>query len=232
MHLSMVGDSAVVVHVAPPAAADDPATIDSVRRVAARLTAAVLPGVIDIAAASATVTLWFDPATTDPDALGRSVTDLVALPVATALPPPRTITIPVCYGGDFGPDLDALASRVALTADEVVRRHSAADYRVALIGFLPGFPYLVGLPAELAAPRFETPRLVVPAGSVGIAGTRSGIYPLASPGGWQLIGRTPLDLFAADRDPPTLLAAGDTVRFAPIDGASFARLRSEQERGR
>lgn len=232
MHVSSLGDSALVVHVAPDAAADDLATIDAVRRVAARLGAASLPGVIDVAAASATVTLWFDPVTTAPETIARSAADLLALPPATVLPPARTVTIPVCYGGDHGPDLAGLAARAGMTEAEVVRRHAAAEYRVALLGFLPGFPYLVGLPAELAAPRLATPRQEVPAGSVGIAGTRSGVYPRASPGGWQLIGRTPLDLFTPDRDPPTLLASGDLVRFTPIDGAAFTRLAGEREHGR
>ncbi|WP_042122072.1 5-oxoprolinase subunit PxpB [Paenibacillus senegalensis] len=128
----------------------------------------------------------------------------------------RTVTLPVCYGGEYGPDLLEVASYHGLTADEVIRLHSEAAYRVYLIGFLPGFAYMGGLPAELHTPRLATPRKEIAAGSVGIAGAQTGIYPLASPGGWQLIGRTPLPLFDPAAAPPSLLRAGDIVRFQPV----------------
>lgn len=136
----------------------------------------------------------------------------------------RTLTIPVLYGGDEGPDLTALSAHAGVTIEDVIARHTSVDYSVAMLGFAPGFPYLLGLDATLAMPRMATPRTRVPAGSVGIGGVQTGIYPQAGPGGWQLIGRTPLRLFDATRDPPSLLRAGDRVRFIAIDAARFDAL--------
>lgn len=133
----------------------------------------------------------------------------------------RTVEIPVCYGGEHGPDLDALAAHAGLSPAEALARHAGASYRVAMLGFAPGFPYMLGLPEALAMPRLAQPRRAVPAGSVGIAGTQTGIYPQASPGGWRIIGRTPLRLFDAAREPPALLAPGDRVRFVAIDAKRF-----------
>lgn len=128
----------------------------------------------------------------------------------------RLITIPVCYGGADGPDLEEVAERTGLPVDEVIARHSGAEYRVAMLGFLPGFPYLMGLDPRLAVGRKETPRVRVPAGSVAIGGSQTGVYPCESPGGWQLIGRTQVSLFDASARAPALLAPGDRVRFRPV----------------
>ena len=125
----------------------------------------------------------------------------------------RSLGIPVRYGGEHGPDLAALATHAGISEDEVIARHCAVEYRVAMLGFSPGFPYLLGLDPRLAMPRLETPRTRVPAGSVGIGGAQTGIYPQAGPGGWRIIGRTALALFDPLHDPPTLLAPGDRVRF-------------------
>lgn len=133
----------------------------------------------------------------------------------------KTLTIPVCYGGEFGPDLDEVADRNGLTPAEVIQQHSMALYRVYLIGFTPGFPYLGGLPEQLATPRKHTPRPSVPRGSVGIAGKQTGIYPQDTPGGWQIIGRTSLSLFDVNNRPPALLKAGDQVVFQPIPAEQF-----------
>ncbi|HEY5801712.1 MAG TPA: 5-oxoprolinase subunit PxpB [Burkholderiaceae bacterium] len=127
----------------------------------------------------------------------------------------RRVEIPVYYGGDDGADLDDVARHCGMTASEVVAAHAGADYTVYFLGFQPGFAYLGGLPERLATPRRDTPRIQVPAGSVGIGGSQTGIYPQASPGGWQLIGRTPLALFDAGRREPALLAPGDLIRFVP-----------------
>ncbi len=129
----------------------------------------------------------------------------------------NTITIPVCYGGEFGSDLQEVADLHNLTIEKVIELHSAATYKVYMIGFVPGFAYLGGMPEILATPRKPTPRRKVQPGSVGIAGRQTGIYPLQTPGGWQLIGRTPLQLFNANRLQPSLLKAGDNVVFKPID---------------
>ncbi|MBO9598163.1 MAG: 5-oxoprolinase subunit PxpB [Cohnella sp.] len=132
----------------------------------------------------------------------------------------KLVELPVYYGGEDGPDLEASAARSGLTVPQFIAKHSKAEYEVAMIGFAPGFPYLNGLPAELSQPRHETPRLSVPAGAVGIAGNQTGVYPVASPGGWQIIGRTAAKLFRPEDDKPFLLASGDRVKFVPIeDGA-------------
>jgi KipI family sensor histidine kinase inhibitor len=149
----------------------------------------------------------------DIEALSR---DALARMDSVQLPAPRTVEVPVRYGGADAPDLVDVATIHGMTPAEVVRIHSSAQYLVYFLGFSPGFPYMGGLPPELATPRLATPRRLVPAGSVGIGGDHTGIYPVASPGGWRIIGRTPLEIFRADRDPPTLLQMGDYVRFIAI----------------
>ena len=139
----------------------------------------------------------------------------------------RIVEIPVLYGGDVGADLVSAAAELGLDPEGLVQRHVAGDYRVAMIGFAPGFPYLSGLDPALALPRLATPRTHVPAGSVAIGGGQTGIYPRDSPGGWRLLGRTPLRLFDPSRDPPSLLAPGDRVRFRAIDAKAFVRLERE-----
>lgn len=133
----------------------------------------------------------------------------------------RTVSIPVCYGGAYGPDLQAVADCAGLSPEEVITIHSSASYRTFMIGFLPGFPYLGGLPKRIAMPRRAEPRLSVPAGSVGIAGEQTGVYPFNSPGGWQIIGQTPVNLFDPAKTPPSLLRAGDYIRFKAINENEF-----------
>jgi KipI family sensor histidine kinase inhibitor len=137
---------------------------------------------------------------------------------------PRRIEAPVCYGGECGPDLDDVAALHGMTTARVVELHCSAEYLVYFLGFSPGFPYLGGLAEELATPRLATPRTHVPAGSVAIGGRLTGIYPTASPGGWRIIGRTPLRLFDAARPSPALLAPGDVVRFRPVSASEYERL--------
>jgi KipI family sensor histidine kinase inhibitor len=134
------------------------------------------------------------------------------------------VEIPVVYGGEYGPDLDFIVSHTGLSADEVIRRHSAPEYLIYMIGFVPGFTYLGGLPKELATPRLATPRQLIPGGSVGIAGEQTGIYPMDSPGGWQLMGRTPLKVFDAGRAEPFLLAAGQYLKFVPVGEDEYKRI--------
>jgi antagonist of KipI len=143
----------------------------------------------------------------------------------------RTIRVPVCYGGEFGPDLDFVAGFNGISAEDVVKIHCASEYPVYMLGFLPGFPYLGDVQESISAPRLENPRLTVAAGSVGIAGKQSGIYPLESPGGWRIIGRTPLRLFDPGSSRPFLMAAGDTVKFEPISESEFHALKVEIESG-
>lgn len=134
----------------------------------------------------------------------------------------RLVEFPVCYGGDFGPDMAQIQKSSGLSEPEIVALHSGQDYLVCVMGFIPGFTFLSEAPAPLHHPRHATPRLKVPAGSVGIAGWQTGLYGLESPGGWQLIGRTPLSIFDPNRDTPFLIEAGDTVRFIPETAAIFS----------
>jgi KipI family sensor histidine kinase inhibitor len=170
-------------------------------------------GVTNVHPAYASILIDFDPLKTRRFDLERIAADLFAQTAAAPLPEPRTVEIPVAYGGEFGPDLEAVAELTGHTPDEVVSLHSSADYLVYFLGFSPGFPYLGGMPESIAAPRLETPRQRVPAGSVAIGGRQTGVYPITSPGGWRIIGRTPLRLFDPAADPPVLLQMGDHVRF-------------------
>lgn len=155
----------------------------------------------------------------------RSIAPLtLPSPPSPAMGERDTMVIPVCYGGDGGPDLDVVAEHARLSRDDVIARHTAAEYTVAMLGFAPGFPYLLGLDPALHIPRRATPRTRVPAGSVAIGGAQTGIYPRELPGGWNLIGRTPRVLFDPRREPPALLAPGNRVRFRPIGADEFARL--------
>lgn len=147
---------------------------------------------------------------------GRLQTVLSQLKLSDADVERRIIEIPVCYGGHFGEDLAFVAEHNGMSEEEVITIHSGGTYLVCMIGFAPGFPYLSGMSERIAAPRHVTPRTVIPRGSVGIAGGQTGIYPISTPGGWQLIGRTPLELFRPEQSIPSLLRAGDYVKFMPI----------------
>ena len=136
----------------------------------------------------------------------------------------KKITVPVVYGGDYGPDLAYVASIHGMTEEQVVKLHSEKLYRVYMIGFTASFPYLGEVSDEIATPRLETPRLKVPAGSVGIAEKQTGIYPCEAPGGWRIVGRTPIKLFNPSKNPPAFMKAGDVVKFVAIDEAEFQRL--------
>lgn len=212
-------------------AAIDPFSNARVHAAARALREAALPGVTDIAPAYASLLVRFDPLVWQdiPDAApfaGISAR-LMALMMGTSGPETShrsTLEVPVCYGGDCGPDLEAVAAHAGMSPDAVIARHTSAEYTVAMLGFAPGFPYLLGLDKTLHVPRRANPRTRVPAGSVAIGGAQTGIYPGELPGGWHLLGRTPLALFDPRRDPPALLAPGDHVRFRPIDAGEFARL--------
>ena len=196
-------------------------------------------GVVEVVPAYTTVTVFYDNALHPPgeaspyervcrliaaraEKTEHSWPDIVRENLGARRDEAAHIEIPVCYGGEFGPDLETVAGQAKLEAQEVVELHSSASYVVHAVGFTPGFPYLGGLPARLRMPRRATPRTIVPAGSVGIGGEQTGVYPIATPGGWQLIGRTPLALFRAMENPPALLRVGDHVRFAAITPEEFA----------
>jgi len=141
------------------------------------------------------------------------------------------VEIPVLYGGEMGPDMDFICEHTKLDREEVIRRHSSVEYLVYMLGFTPGFAYLGGMPQELATPRLSKPRAVIPAGSVGIAAAQTGIYPVESPGGWQLMGRTPLKIFDYQRKEPFLLSAGDYLKFVPVSAEEYAAIAKAENEG-
>ncbi|MBL9214953.1 MAG: 5-oxoprolinase subunit PxpB [Opitutaceae bacterium] len=228
MQIVPLGDNALVLEMGE---AIDESTHRRVQSAWRALAAEPLPGVGELVPAYTTVTLFYDPVRLvqagAPEAamvewLGARVRERLKSPPKVDKVKGRVVDVPVCYGGAFGPDLARVAAQAGLTPEEVVRRHARAAYLVHLVGFAPGFPYLGGLPRELATPRHAKPRMAVPPGSVAIGGSQAGIYPLATPGGWNLIGRTPLRLFRPQEDPPVLLRAGDQVRFRAISPEEFA----------
>ncbi|MCA1064294.1 5-oxoprolinase subunit PxpB [Rossellomorea sp. AcN35-11] len=211
-------------------------THERVKAVSTFFEARTIDWLVEIVPAFTTVTLFYDPikiidsCRTSHSAspysivcsqLGEMLTQLAVEKQSDA----RIVDIPLCYGGEFGPDLEVVANHNHMTTEEVIKRHSTGDYLVYMIGFAPGFPYIGGMSKDIATPRRDSPRLRIPAGSVGIAGEQTGVYPIETPGGWQLIGRTPLRLFdPADDDSPSLLKAGDRIRFTPISLEEFKAL--------
>jgi len=230
--IAPLGDRCLIVEFGQ---AIDLATNLRARAVAEHLLAHPIPGVVDVVPAFTTVALHYRPEAFAGGASGMPFDELAGRVEAVLFkgvggrrPSARRIEIPVCYGGEFGPDLAELARARALTAEEVIAMHCASPHVVHMIGFAPGHPYIAGLDKRLAMPRRATPRLKVSPGSVGVTGTQSTIYPLETPGGWNLIGRTPLRLFTPESDPPCLLQPGDQVRFVPIPPKQFEALHAQQ----
>lgn len=202
----------------------DQAVNEKVRRMAALLTSHPHPGIDAVVGSYCTLLVHYNPLQVGFRELTTVLLNLEKTLDRTAFAKTRTVDIPVCYGGEFGPDIDFVAQHNQMSTDEVIALHSAADYYIYAIGFAPGFCYLGGLDPRLQAPRLTNPRQHVAAGSVGIAGSQTGVYPLASPGGWRLIGRTPLRLFAPERQHPLLYGPGDTIRFRPVSEDQFQHL--------
>jgi inhibitor of KinA len=227
MRFLSAGDRALVVEFGD---AVDRALSKEVLGLAASIGSAAIPGVVETVPTFRSLMVHYDPLLTTRAALERAIAVLLE-----RAPEPRRNArrwhIPYCAEGEFAPDLNEVARLAGLTPEAVVALHSGVRYHVYMLGFLPGFPYLGDLPAELALPRRADPRLRVPAGSIAIATSLSAIYPHESPGGWHLIGTTPIRLFDLARPRPALLAAGDMVAFEPIDAARFAALRRLVERG-
>jgi KipI family sensor histidine kinase inhibitor len=214
-HLESLADDALLIHLGAVA---DAATNARVHALAARIRAQAPAWLRDLVPAYTSLGVFFDAEAIAADAAHDWLRAQCGIARETAVAQAaRLVEIPVCYGGACGEDLDAAATELGISGSELIARHSATIYTVAMLGFAPGFPYLIGLDPALALPRHATPRTRVPAGSVAIGGAQTGIYPRESPGGWRLLGRTPLRLFDAYRDPPSLLSAGDRVRFESID---------------
>lgn len=182
-----------------------------------------IPGVRNLHPAYCSLLIKFDALKLRHSELEEILCGYVERMERVELPEPRSIEIPVCYGGEYGPDLKDVADLHGMTVDAASELHASTPYIVYFLGFAPGFAYLGDLAEELATPRLPSPRKSVPAGSVGIAGRQTGVYPIATPGGWRLLGRTPLKMFQPDRAEMSLLALGDRVRFVPISRAQFAR---------
>ena len=226
MRIEPLGDSALIVRLTDHF--DPETSLDAVIAAVRQIEAAAIPGVIELAPAYTTLAVFFDPARTGSfDELKTTVEHALQ----TSLEPARpraggesVIEVPVCYEDEFAPDLNDVAQHTGLSQDEIIRRHADATYRVACVGFTPGFPYLSGLPPALATPRHASPRKEIPAGAVAIGGTQTGVYPRKSPGGWNIIGRTPLQLFDVERESPALFHTGDQVRFRQISREEFEKL--------
>ena len=242
MEIFPLGDSALVVRVREQFEDAPEETLDETLRVFQLLQRAAIPGVIELAPAYTSVAVFFDPvAVLKSGGTVEGAFEEFTTKIRSAIVPaprrhrrriatraPRLIEIPVCYDVEFGVDMDRVAEHTKLSEREIIDLHSSGKYRVACIGFVPGFTFLAGLPKNLATPRRGVPRKEITPGSVGIGGAQTGIYPLRSPGGWNLIGRTPLKLFDPARDPACLLQAGDRVRFVPISADEFQTLGGAQ----
>jgi KipI family sensor histidine kinase inhibitor len=198
-------------------AEDDATTHHRVLKLLRLLESEPLPHVRNLHPAYHSVLIVFDPLAQDHQTLEQRLTQYIARLDSISLPDPRTVEIPVHYGGEHGPDLEDLAALHNLTPRQVIELHSTASYLVYFVGFVPGFAYLGGLPSELATPRLQSPRKRVPKGSVAIGGAHTGVYPFETPGGWRIIGRTPLEIFDPDSNELSRLRIGDQVRFAPIE---------------
>jgi inhibitor of KinA len=231
--LSPLGDRALLIELGDDASEQ---TALKVRGVCERLLADPLPGVLDVVPAVCTLALHYEPAQIASGEAAASAYATLAQQVTARLQAlenyqaaqPATFEIPVCYGGEHGEDLEALARAHDLTTEQAIGLHCAPLYRVQMLGFAPGFAYLAGLDPKLATPRRADPRTRVPRGSVGIGGELTGIYPLELPGGWHLIGRSPVRLFDAAAEPPTRLSIGDRVRFVRVSAAEYEQLAGKQ----
>ncbi len=197
----------------------DPGVNALVHRTAAAIEESEIEGALEMVPTYRSLLIYYDPLRVSLAELQDEISGLAIGDGETA-DEHRIVEIPTLYGGEHGPDLEFVAENAGMTESEVVATHSGTDYLVYTMGFSPGFPYLGGLDPKLHTPRLQSPRTLIPAGSVGIAETQTGVYPVASPGGWRLIGRSPLRLFDPHASPPTVINAGDRVRFVPLNDAA------------
>jgi inhibitor of KinA len=219
MKIDALGDSALIVSLADEVS-DSSQVLARALSAAEAVERAKLPGVVDVTSSYESVAVFFDLTRVESD-IEDKIRVLIASAGVRVSGKKRRVEIPVCYDEEFALDLERVANHTSLTPDAIVALHSSASYTVACIGFMPGFPFLAGLPQQLRVPRLESPRTKVSAGSVAIANAQAGVYPLESPGGWNVLGRTPVQLFRVDENPPTLLRPGDRVRFRRITREEF-----------
>lgn len=190
-----------------------------------------IPGIVETVPTYRSLMIHYDPEVIRYAPLLDRLRSLLDQLDRVSVPPSEVLEIPVLYGGDVGPDLDFVARHNSKTPEEVVKIHTSAEYLIYMLGFTPGFTYLGGMSQEIATPRLKNPRVKIPAGSVGIAGSQTGVYPIDSPGGWQLIGRTPVRMYDAGRDKPILPEAGQYIKFYPIDQAEFDAIAAQEAAG-
>lgn len=190
-----------------------------------------IEGVTDMIPAFCSLLINYDPRVIQYDEIRERVQSIVKIDAKAGAGRKKVFEIPVCYGGEYGPDIANIAQHAGLAEEEVIQIHSSRDYLIYMLGFLPGFCYLGGLDERIHTPRLANPRIKINAGSVGIGGSQTGIYPLDSPGGWQLMGMTPVRTYDPGREVPILLEAGDYIRFVPVDEAEYKRIKESVERG-
>ncbi|MCD8338361.1 MAG: 5-oxoprolinase subunit PxpB [Lachnospiraceae bacterium] len=209
----------------------DPAVNNRVHALAARIQEASITGVTELVPTFCSLLIIYEPSILKYEELKSMIMQLVQLPEASVSGTGRVLNIPCCYGSHFGPDLPDLERYTGIDRDEIITIHSGAEYKVYMLGFLPGFVYLGGLDERIAMPRLSTPRVKIPKGAVGIGGNQTGVYPLESPGGWRLIGSTPLDFYNPNRDDPVLCRAGDIIHFYPVTSSDYYDIRRMQTHG-
>ena len=223
------GDQALVVEIGGDIS---PETNGRVCSLAAAIEGSETVGVVEVVPTYRSLLVYYDPEEITAAGLEDAIRQLEVGLQEHTTQDSNVVQVPTLYGGEHGPDLEFVARHAGLSVDEVVSIHSGTDYPVYMMGFSPGFAYLGGMSAALATPRLATPRPVIPAGSVGIAESQTGVYPVASPGGWRLIGQTPLRMFDPQRGQPTLLSPGDSVRFVPVDAGEFEAIAKNAGDGR
>ena len=232
MQITPLGDSALVVRVCETSTDPGEQSLRLVLDTLHKIKDARIAGILELAPAYTTIGIFFDPlrvAAAAPESIFDSLAGQIRKAIShakksAAKTASRVVEIPVCYDPEFALDLDEVAQQTGLSAKEIVDLHRSATYHVNCVGFTPGFPFLSGLSAKLVVPRRSTPRKEIPIGSVAIAGKQTGVYPVKSPGGWNIIGRSPLHFFDVAKNPPALLSAGDRVRFRSITREKFAAL--------